>query len=95
MKISAFVSGIALTCLACSFTPAQANEINQRVANAYNDGIVRCSNPECARYLYACFQSFRSATLNEFLTCGSLASRLNNDQLVVAPAGNATAQNLR
>ena len=63
-----------------------AADINQKVANAYNDGIVRCGNAECASYLYACFLSFSSSSLNEFLACGSQASRLNDDEFVVAPS---------
>jgi len=80
--------------LALLFTPlaivpmAHSTNINRDVAKAYNDGIVRCSNPECAKYLYACFRSFGSATVDEFLACGTKASRLNDDQLVVAkPSG--------
>lgn len=65
---------------------AHAADINPQVANAYNDGIVRCGNADCAKYLYACFRAFSSNSLNEFLACGSQASRLNNDEFVVAPS---------
>lgn len=86
--VSKFLLGLIIT-----LSPAlQAAEINQRVANAYNEGIVRCSNAECAKYLYACFQSFSQASLNEFLACGTQASRLNNNEFVVAPS-DQTAQN--
>lgn len=61
----------------------QAVEINQKVANAYNVGVVRCSNAECARYLYACFRTYSSSSLQEFLACGTQASRLNDNQRVV------------
>jgi len=63
---------------------ARSAEINHAVAEAYNDGIVRCGNPECAKYLYACFRSYSMLSLQDFLACGTQASRLNNDQLVVA-----------
>lgn len=95
MKIPVFVSIAVFASFAGVSSGTFANEINQRVANAYNEGVVRCSNPECARYLYACFKSYGSASLNDFLACGSLASRLNNDVIVVAPAAEQTAQNLR
>lgn len=65
---------------------AHAADINPKVANAYNDGIVRCGNADCARYLYACFRSYSASSLNEFLACGSQASRLNDDEFVVAPS---------
>lgn len=58
--------------------------INPAVAAAYNDGIVRCGNADCAKYLYACFRTYSTASLQDFLACGSQASRLNDDQLVVA-----------
>lgn len=63
-----------------------AADINPKVANAYNNGIVRCGNADCARYLYACFRSYSQRSLNEFLACGTQASRLNNDEFVVAPS---------
>lgn len=67
---------------------AQSTEINHEVAKAYNDGIVRCGNAECAKYLYACFRTYGTTTIDEFLACGTQASRLNGDQLVVAnPSG--------
>ena len=69
---------------------ASANTINQDVAKSYNDSLVRCGNAECAKYLYACFKSYSGATLEEFMACASLASRLNGNQEVVtapAPAG--------
>jgi len=67
---------------------AYSANINKEVARAYNDGIVRCTNSECAKYLYACFRTYGTTTIDEFLVCGSLASRLNGDQLVVArPSG--------
>lgn len=67
---------------------AYSANINEDVARAYNEGVVRCTNPECAKYLYACFRSYASTTIDEFLVCGTQASRLNNDQPVVAkPAG--------
>ena len=65
-------------------TTSHSSDINQQVANAYNEGLVRCSNADCAKYLYACFRSYSGATIDEFLSCGVQASRLNNDQLVVA-----------
>lgn len=91
MKLPAIAAAAALVCVVCTSTTLHSADINPRVANAYNDGIVRCSNPECARYLYACFRSYASATLNEFLACGSQASRLNDDEFVVAPS-DLTAQ---
>ncbi len=67
------------------FAPfVQSASINQDVAKAYNDGVVRCGNSECAKYLYACFRTYASTTLQEFLACGVQASRLNDDQRVVA-----------
>jgi hypothetical protein len=92
MKLSAFAARVTLLSLVCICSPLSAADINQRVANAYNEGIVRCSNPECARYLYACFRSYASATLNEFLACGTQASRLNDNEFVVAPS-DQTARN--
>ena len=71
--------------VALSLSPmAGSVTINQKIATAYNEGLVRCSNAECAKYLYACFRSYSSSSLQDFLACGSQASRLNNDQLVVA-----------
>ncbi len=78
--IRAIVFGV----LAGMSATSHATEINLQVANAYNEGVVRCSNSECARYLYACFRSYSSGTIDEFLSCGVQASRLNDDQLVVA-----------
>lgn len=71
------------------FAPsAYSVNINEDVAKAYNEGLVRCDNSECAKYLYACFRSYSSSTLQMFLQCGTQASRLNNDQRVVAnPTG--------
>ena len=67
------------------FVPiAHSSNINKEVARAYHDGVVRCTNAECAKYLYACFRSYSATTIDEFLDCGSKASRLNDDQLVVA-----------
>lgn len=63
-----------------------AADINTKVANAYNNGIVRCGNADCARYLYACFRAYSSGSLNDFLACGSQASRLNNNEFVVSPS---------
>ena len=73
-----------LGCMMCVSPTLHSADINQKVANAYNDGIVRCSNAECARYLYACFRSFSAGSLDEFLACGSQASRLNGNEFVVA-----------
>ena len=70
-----------------------ASDINQQVANAYNEGIVRCGNAECASYLYACFLSYSTSSLNEFLACGSQASRLNNEEVVVAPSDQTAEAN--
>lgn len=84
---------IMFGCLICISPRVHAADINQQVANAYNDGIVRCTNAECARYLYACFRSFSSSSLNEFLACGSQASRLNDNQFVVSGVSDQTAQN--
>ncbi|OED42199.1 hypothetical protein AB833_07820 [Chromatiales bacterium (ex Bugula neritina AB1)] len=64
-------------------TTSHSADINQQVANAYNEGLVRCSNAECAKYLYACFRSYSTASIEEFFSCGVQASRLNNDQLVI------------
>jgi len=65
-----------------------SENINKEVARAYNEGVVRCANPECAKYLYACFRSYAATTIDEFLVCGTQASRLNDDQpVVVVPAG--------
>lgn len=71
---------------------AHSAGISPIVAQAYNDGVVRCGNAECAKYLYACFRSYSGATLQEFLTCGSLASRLNNGQRVVSSPTPELAQ---
>ena len=60
-----------------------ADLIDQEVANVYNDGIVRCGNEDCAKYLYACFRSFSSGPLQSFLDCGSQAARLNDNKMVV------------
>jgi len=70
-------------------TPATAQSVNikEDVASAYNEGLVRCGNEACAKYLYACFRSFSSATLNEFLVCGTQASRLNDGAMVVPEPG--------
>jgi len=65
-------------------TVSHANDINQQVANAYNTGVVRCSNEECAKYLYACFRAYSTSSLEEFLACGTQASRLNGNQKVVS-----------
>ena len=80
------IKKILLSSALLTASALNAADINQKVANAYNDGIVRCGNAECASYLYACFLSFSSSSLNEFLACGSQASRLNNDEFVVAPS---------
>lgn len=78
--------GAALTSAAILALPtANASNINQEVAKAYNEGIVRCANADCAKYLYACFRSYSTTSLQDFLACGSQASRLNDDQQVVAP----------
>jgi len=80
-----YLSGAALLLVTLSAAPRSSGaEINQEIARAYNNGIVRCGNPECAKYLYACFMSYGRTSLNEFLTCGAQASRLNNDKMVVA-----------
>ena len=89
MMIKKIVLGSAL--LAAS--ALNASDINQQVANAYNEGIVRCGNAECASYLYACFLSYSSSSLNEFLACGSQASRLNNEEFVVAPSDQTAEAN--
>jgi len=69
-------------------TPTHAAEINAEVAHAYNDGIQRCKNPECAKYLYACFRTYAGSNLDSFLVCGVQASRLNDELRVVAnPSG--------
>lgn len=60
-----------------------AAPINQEVANVYNDGIVRCANEQCAKYLYACFRTYSSGPLQEFLNCGSQAARLNDNKMVI------------
>ena len=91
MKKVTLIGSAVLASLICLSPTVMASDINPRVANAYNDGVVRCSNPECARYLYACFRSFSSSSLDEFLACGTQASRLNDNEFVVAPAGQ-TAQ---
>ncbi len=78
--------GAALFSAAVLVLPsANASNINKEVAKAYNEGIVRCANSDCARYLYACFRTYSATSLQEFLACGSQASRLNEDQQVVAP----------
>ena len=77
------LSAALLAALLLALPTANATDINREVAKAYNEGIVRCSNPDCARYLYACFRSYARSTLEEFLNCGTQASRLNEDQLVV------------
>lgn len=64
-------------------TAAKAAPIDQEVANTYNDGIVRCVNEDCARYLYACFRSYSTGPLQAFLQCGSKAARLNDNKMVV------------
>ena len=68
-------------------TTSAATEINPEVAKAYNDGVVRCGNAECAKYLYACFRTYSSTSLQEFMVCGTQASRLNRDQVVLTPTG--------
>lgn len=60
-----------------------ADSIDQEVANMYNDGIVRCANENCAKYLYACFRSYSAGPLQSFLECGSQAARLNDNKMVV------------
>jgi hypothetical protein len=40
---------IMLGCLVCMSPQVHSADINQQVANAYNDGIVRCTNAECAQ----------------------------------------------
>ncbi len=77
-------NALALCFLTAACT-VQSADINQKVANAYNEGIVRCSNAECASYLYACFRTYATSTLGDFLACGSQASRLNGNEFVVAP----------
>jgi len=62
---------------------AVAAPIDQEVANMYNDGIVRCGNEACAKYLYACFRSFSSGPIANFVSCGSQATRLNDNKLVI------------
>jgi len=66
--------------------------INKDVAQAYNDGVVRCSTPDCAKYLFACFRSYSRVSLQNFLACGSHASRLNNNQQVVSSPAPELAQ---
>lgn len=93
MKIPALAAASVLMCLVCVSPSLYSADINPRVANAYNEGIVRCSNAECARYLYACFRSYSEATLNEFLACGTQASRLNDNEFVVAPSDQTAQKN--
>jgi len=62
---------------------AQSAEINTDVAKAYNEGLVRCTNAECAKFLYACFRTYAATTLPDFLSCGTMASRLNDNLQVV------------
>jgi len=82
------ISLLVLLLLAPMFNVTNAAGINQDVARAYNEGVVRCSNEECAKYLFACFRSYSESTLQVFLACGTQASRLNDDQRVVfAPQG--------
>ena len=82
---STYISSAALLLVTLSAAPTSSGaEINQEIARAYNNGTVRCSNPECAKYLYACFMTYSRGSLNEFLTCGAQASRLNKDKVVVA-----------
>jgi len=66
---------------------AQSVDIKEDIASAYNEGLVRCGNEACAKYLYACFRSYSAATLNEFLVCGTQASRLNDNVMVVPEPG--------
>lgn len=79
-----FICGLSAPLVPVSMTIAAP--IDQEVANSYNDGIVRCANEECARYLYACFRSYSAGPLLEFLNCGSHAARLNDNKAVVPPA---------
>jgi len=76
---------VVVTFICGMFTPMMpsAAPIDQEVANMYNDGIVRCINEDCAKYLYACFRSYSAGPVQEFLNCGSQAERLNNDKMVV------------
>lgn len=74
---------VALFCGLSAPAVATAAPIDQEVANMYNDGIVRCANEDCAKYLYACFRSFSAGPLQEFIKCGSKAQRLNNNKMVV------------
>jgi hypothetical protein len=76
---------IAALVLLCGLpVPLMATDtIDQEVANMYNDGIVRCANESCAKYLYACFRSFSAGPLQPFLDCGSQAARLNDNKMVV------------
>ena len=77
------VAVLILLCGLPASAALAADNIDQEVANMYNDGIVRCSNEQCARYLYACFRSFAAGPLQEFLNCGSQAARLNENKMVV------------
>lgn len=83
----------ALSVFALSLTMtlplARASSINKDVAKAYNDGIVRCTNADCAKYLYACFRSYSRTSLQEFLNCGSQAAILNEEQQVVEPPASS------
>lgn len=89
--IKNLVVGVSFLVAPLVYVPSvNAAEINQAVAKAYNDGLVRCSNPACAKYLYACFRTYSATTLTEFLICGTQASRLNGDQLVVADPTEST-----
>jgi len=83
----AFVSVASALFIAPTFFSAgsaHSADINEEVARSYNEGVSRCSNPECAKYLYACFRTYASEALNNFLVCGVQASRLNDDKWVVA-----------
>jgi len=80
---------IAALVMFCGFTaPLATNSatIDQEVANTYNDGIVRCINEDCAKCLYACFRSYSTGPIQDFLTCGSHAARLNDNKMVVPPS---------
>ncbi len=82
IKAVVFICGMSAAPLA-PVSLATAAPIDQEVANMYNDGVVRCENEGCAKYLYACFRSFSGGPLQEFLACGSQAARLNNNKMVV------------
>lgn len=75
---------VVLSALLFAAPVAQSANINPEIAKSYNEGLVRCGNSECAKYLYACFRTYSTTTLQEFLACGAQASRLNNNLLVVA-----------